>query len=198
MVKYRLIDYKTDAEYVVEAKDKKDLRIQAYGKVPEGNYKVVNRDGSTKYYLNVTKKGYERAKNARPFLPKDQYDQLYYYVGENRGFKRILQGEDPLLFSSPKRYDTIQDARKGALAKSKKDWMMIREAPFLSVDHSLAQHVFKGRKYLGCVEYNILRGKDKGIHDYFDGLWYPVEHPKDPSPILADGSIGTRPMKKRK
>ena len=197
MVKYKLVNYKTGEAYSVDAKDKRELSLKAYGAVPDGTYKVINKDGSVKYYLEVSKKKYERAKKARPTLPKDQYDQLYYYVGDKRGFSRILEGEDPLRFSSPRRYDTLQEARKGALAKSKKDWAEIREAGRFAFQQSLTQHVFKGRKYLGYVEYNILKGKDNGIHDYFDGLWYTVEHPKDPSPILMDGSIGARKVAKR-
>lgn len=128
------------------------------------------------------------ATTKRPYLPKEQYDQLYFFV-DGKFLPRILKGEvDPFQACSNRRYDTIDEARKASLAKSKKNWAEIKVSayPF----HSLDVAIFKGRKYVGSVEYNILRDKKLSIE--YDGLWYPAEHPKDPSPILSDGTIGTR------
>lgn len=128
-------------------------------------------------------------------IPKEQYDQLYFYMG-SRSFKKVVNGDDPLRYTSPRRYETIQDARKAALAKSKKDWTTMQHVNL--GDLSLTQHVFKGRTYVGFVEYNIHKRTDGGIHDFYDGMWHPASNPKNPSMILMDGSIGTRPIKKRR
>ena len=200
MVKYKLINYKTSEEYIVDAKDKRELRIKAFEQIPEGTYKVINRDGSLKYSLNIDKKRYDNAKKARPFLPKDQYDQLYYYIVGRAQRAVDIDRKDPLQFASRKRYDTIQEVRKAAIAKSKALWKDILEThpPFRPMEPTSTVFVYKGRNYLGFVEYNILKGKDGGIHNYFDATWHPKEHPKDPSLLLADGSIGSRPIKRRK
>ena len=134
-------------------------------------------------------------KAKKKYISKDEYDQLYFYVN-GKYLPRILKGElDPFNVRSNRRYDNIDDARKAALARSKKNWAEIRVTNFPM--NSLDVAIFKGKDYVGTVEYNTLKGKDNGIHDYFDGLWIPNDHPKDPSPILDNGKIGSRPVKRR-
>lgn len=134
-------------------------------------------------------------------IPKEQYDQLYFYMNK-RCFNAVQKGDDPIRLSSPRRYDTIQKVRKAALAKSKKEWSEIvtvsKRFPELVKNNSLTIYVFKGRAYMGFVEYNTLKNTDGGIHDFYDGMWYSANNPKNPSMILMDGSIGTRPIKKRR
>lgn len=134
-------------------------------------------------------------KAKKKYIPKDEYDQLYFYVN-GKYLPRILKGElDPFNVRSNRRYNNIDDARKAALARSKKNWAEISVTNFPM--NSLDVAIFKGKDYVGTVEYNTLKGKDNGIHDYFDGLWIPKDHPKDPSPILDNGKIGSRPVKRR-
>lgn len=134
-------------------------------------------------------------------IPKEQYDQLYFYM-DKRCFNAVQKGDDPIRLSSPRRYDTIQKVRKAALAKSKKEWSEIvtvsKRFPELVKNNSLTIYVFKGRTYIGFVEYNTLKSTDGGIHDFYDGMWYSANNPVNPSMILMDGSIGTRPIKKRR
>lgn len=134
-------------------------------------------------------------------IPKEQYDQLYFYM-DKRCFNAVQKGDDPIRLSSPRRYDTIQKVRKAALAKSKKEWSEIvtvsKRFPELVKNNSLTIYVFKGRTYMGFVEYNIHKRTDGGIHDFYDGMWYSANNPVNPSMILMDGSIGTRPIKKRR
>lgn len=180
--------------YYVDAKDKRELKVKAYGQVPDGIYHVLKKDGSLKDVLKVDSKTSERASKARPKVSKEQYDQLYYYMDESQ-YRQTLKGADPLNYTSPRRYDDIQSVRKAALAKSKSEWTKMRDFPVFSYNTTSAMHVFKGRKYLGYVEYNVLKGKDNGIHDHYDGLWTSVDRPKDPSPMLSDGSLGARASK---
>lgn len=121
-------------------------------------------------------------------MTKAQYDELYYYV-TGSALKLIENdGRDPLKLSSPRRYDTLDNVRKAALAKSKKEADLIKEgiAPRY---RSLTVGVYKGRKYLGFVEYATSRPRGSA----HVGFWHPVGRTKDPIPLYKDGS--TSPSK---
>lgn len=115
-------------------------------------------------------------------MSKEQYDQLYYYV-DGSVYQRLVvnRGDDPLRHTSPRRYETVDEVRKAALAKSIK---VNRESKYVYTGKSTDQVVMKGRRFIGVVSIDI-GGR-------FDGLWWPAEHPKDPSPLRKDGSIGAR------
>ncbi len=198
-MRYILQDRTSGKIYYIEAKDKRELKVKAYGQIPDGIYSVLRKDGTTKGVLKVDAKTSERASKARPKMSKEQYDQLYYYMGGAQ-YREVLKGADPLGYTSPRRYDDIQSVRKAALAKSKSEWGRIRDFlatfPNSPINSTTTMHVFKGRKYLGHVEYNYLKGKDNGMHDYYDGLWVTPDRPKDPSPMLSDGTLGARAMRK--
>lgn len=140
------------------------------------------------------------ATSRKGYIPKEEYDDLYYYM-EDSQFNSYLRGRDPLKMTSPRRYHTIQEVRRSALAKSKKNFAIMigfsKDMPQMVKLYSLAVHVFKGRIYLGCVQYNSLKGAEGGMHDFYDGLWFPAEHPKDPVFLLKDGSIGTKKTRRR-
>ena len=137
-------------------------------------------------------------KMARFRMPKNEYDQLYYYVSDI-AMGRIAKGEDPLRFTSPRRYETLEEARKAALAKSKKEWSILHSNEGIWPNlpgHSLNQHIFKGREYIGSVGYNALKGMDGGAHDNYDGTWLPTED-GEPYPIIQDGTSGTKPKRSK-
>ena len=119
---------------------------------------------------------------------KEEYDNLYYYMNEHR--LRMVEAErvSPLDLTSPRRYATIDECRMAALARSKKSWRVIRQTGPTPWDPSISYAVFKGTRYLGFVECDPNRPRGAA----HEGFWYPVEHPKDPSPIYKDGSIGRR------
>lgn len=166
-------------------KDDEELRVQ----------NMYLQDAWMRRQASKRKKYGTATNTKKKYIPKEEYDQLYFYVN-GKYVPRILKGElDPFHVRSNRRYNNIDDARKAALARSKKNWAEIRVTNFPM--NSLDVAIFKGKDYVGTVEYNTLKGKDNGIHDYFDGLWIPKDHPKDPSPILDNGKIGSRPVKRR-
>ena len=169
----------------LQAQNKEDLRKKVSEKLPPYKYFVETSTGSPLYWLDTTDKGMKRAAKKRPFIPKEQYDELYYFLEEHL-FKQYLQGKRPQdMIYGGKRYDTLQEARKGALAKSNRLLESIYPVP-------ITLYIFKGGQYLGHVETaKMMRDAN------FDGTWAPKEYPKDWSPILKDGSIGVRPKKVR-
>lgn len=90
---------------------------------------------------------------ARKRIPKEEYDKLYYYVNERVVRYWILgKGESPLRYTSPRRYDTLEDAVKAAMAKSKR---LCRENRVL-YDCGLPAHcttlwIYKGEENVGVV-----------------------------------------------
>ena len=166
-------------------KDDEELRVQ----------NMYLQDAWMRRQASKRKKYGTATNTKKKYIPKEEYDQLYFYVN-GKYVPRILKGElNPFDVRSNRRYSNIDDARKAALARSKKNWAEIRVTNFPM--NSLDVAIFKGKDYVGTVEYNTLKGKDNGIHDYFDGLWFAKDRPKDPSPILDNGKIGSRPMKRR-
>lgn len=176
---YILRDYRSPTDhtdygpFTVENKD--ELYKVAYGKVPDGYYQMIAKNGTRIGRIRIDKKNLNR----RPHLPKDQYDQLYYYVDPGRYEAIFIKGESPLRVTSPKRYDTLDEVRKSALSRSLK---LYKESQFWSGGKPWFVMVFKGTRYLGSVEYDPLR--------MYDGMWMSAEHPKDPNPLRKDGTIG--------
>ena len=190
-----ILKQKGETVATIKAQNKEDLRKKASQMLPPGYYVAHSPNGLSLYGISTEPKAMARAEKKRPRLPLEEYNQLYLYV-PGQYMARINKGElDPLSVRSPRRYDTIDDVRKAALAKSKKVWKDIvatMDAGYRYIGDSMDIHIFKGTVYIGCVEYNTLKDK---MPMAYDGLWYPKEHPKDPSPLLADGRIGSRPIK---
>ena len=130
------------------------------------------------------------------YIPREEYNSKYWIVtGSNDWIKKVFASEDPAKFALPRRYETINEVRKAALNKSKKNIERIRYAGerFLLT----GVYVFKGSRFVGIVEYNLLKGNKDGIHDRYDGLWLPADNPKEPSTMLADGSLGIKPARRK-
>lgn len=160
------------------------IKKVAYGKIPDGHYKVFSKTGKDLIYTvrisAITKKNAEKK---RPQMSKDQYDQLYYYIeGDVADYHVFKMGKSPLNFTSPRRYDTLNEARKGALAKSYKIFRENKVArEYGWKQHSFAVYVYKGTRFVGVVTYDWMK--------HYDGLWASAEHIKDPQPLNKDGSI---------
>lgn len=123
---------------------------------------------------------------AKMRMSKEEYDKLYFYTSQT-GFDRISKGASPLDFTSPRRYGTIDECRKAAVAKAKKNLDEIRHVGY-SMQGGAPVYVFKGTRYLGCAEYDEYRPKGAA----HVGLWYSADSPRDPSPIYQDGSIQSK------
>ena len=184
---YILYSYKNglkDKKYTFEAQNKDDLRKKALGKIPDGAYSMYSPTGTLLGSVKISQKDIQKAEAKRPFLPKDEYNDLYYVIEEDLRRRKITDpAKHPLdqILTSPKRYDTLEQAIKGALNKSKKIW---DENQWLSKPQNISVCVYKGRKYLGFVTYDITRT--------FGGTWSPADHPKDEVPLKKDGTIDTR------
>ena len=176
------IDYK---EHTFQAQNKDDLRKKAIGKVPDGVYTMYSPTGYPLGSVSISKKSIDKAEKKRGFIPKEQYDQLYYFTQDSIwDLMKDYKKSSPLEVISPRRYDSLDEARKGAIARSYKDFCEIQAiGSTLKGSRSIAQYVFKGSKYLGCVTYNVL--KDKVAY----ALWSPAEHPKELFPLNKDGTI---------
>ena len=99
----------------------------------------------------------------------------------------ISCSERVLIPMGAKRYDTLQEVRKAALAKSNR---LFSQWDF-GIRTPISVYVFKGDKYLGCVETSkMLKFRA------FDGMWMSKENPKDPSPLMKDGTIGAKRRKR--
>ena len=175
----------TFKEYSFKAQNKDDLRKKAIGKVPDGRYGMYSLTGYPLGTVIISKKSIERAEKKRGFVPKEQYDQLYYFTQDfiwelMKDYKK----SSPLGVIRPRRYDSLDDARKSAIARSYKDFKEISELGYtLNRGKSITQFVFKGDKYLGSVTYNVL--KDKVAYAF----WSTADHPKDLIPLNKDGTI---------
>lgn len=115
---------------------------------------------------------------AKTRMSKEEYDKLYYYVS-GEAMSSIRKGQSPLKHAGPRRYDAINDCRKAALNRSRANWRRNKEymeMGFGTREH-IDIHVFKGTRHIGVVEYGDIP------------LWYPDEHPKDPTVLRKDGSI---------
>lgn len=160
-------------EAVTKAGEKLLADVKEAGMTPIGSFIIRTPSG----------------KEARPILPREVYRNLFYWIpietmqmwemdyradpGDERRFGR-------------RKYDTLDQARKGALNQSKKRWDEIQYFPNSYSNISIA--VYKGPKYLGFVTYNILKGKKERFNG-FEGTWSPAEHEKDEQLLKKDGTL---------
>ena len=177
---YILENRKTGKRYgPFTVKDKDELRKSVFGKIPDGYYNMIAKTGNKVGEVKIDEKQAKR----RPQLSKAEYDELYYYVEPGAYESYYLKGKSPLSVTSTRRYDTIDEVRKAALAKSQKLYQTAkwRMEMFGRADPYYVA-VFKGTKFLGTVEYDLLKTNP--------GLWMSAQHPKDPQPLKKDGTIG--------
>lgn len=125
----------------------------------------------------------DSGKEVRPYLSKEEYNDLYYWVMGDL-VRNYNYDPDKILTRASKRYDTLDQVRKSAINQSKKVW---DEINYFGSNRNIDVQVFKGKKFLGTVTYNILKGK-KPMFDKYEGIWSPAEHPKDEQLLKKDGS----------
>lgn len=191
---YILYTYKNglkDKQYVFEAQNKDDLRKKAVGKIPDGSYSMYSTTGTLLGYVRISQKDIVKAENKRPFLPKAEYNNLYYFLNEDDRRRFVT---DPMKHPldqvpiSPRRYDTLDDARKGALNRSKKLWDENQWNLDMGFKRPILQNisvcVYKGMNYLGFVTYDTTKKHA--------GTWTSADHPKDMVFLNKDGTIGTK------
>lgn len=133
----------TGKEHIFKAQDKNDLKEKMIKKLPYGRYTI--KDSNGKSLTGITLNSY-----SRPQLPKEDYDNLYFYVTE-RGQELIEEGSrTPSSVSSPRRYNTIEEVRKSALAKSYANYRLIKDG-YTFRDKTVIFYIYKGKKLLGQV-----------------------------------------------
>lgn len=149
MKTYIIESYKTGKTYTIKANNINELKEKMIEKCNKEVYIV--KDDTGKSYKPIHLNHY-----SRPMIPKEDYDNLYFYVTE-RGQKSINNGTKPQNVSSPRRYNTIEDVRKSALTKSYANYKVYQELingrfPQLAntVD-SVILYIYKGSKVLGTV-----------------------------------------------
>ena len=129
-------------------------------KCQKGKYYVIGPTGKVIKYIPITSK-------SRAFMPKAEYDNLYYYVSPN-GQNRVNEGKyTPLKMASSRRYNTINEVRKAALNKCYSDIRSIKQGAF-EWDHPMEYYVYKGMNVLGKV--NALPFAKPPYKD--TGVWY--------------------------
>lgn len=145
--------------------------VKESGMVPVDSFTIRNPSG----------------KEVRPYISKDAYDELYHFINADvrRGFASSYEQYRTKVPILSKRYDTLDQARKGALAKSKKKW---EENQFFGRKDNISMEIYKGQKYLGFVTYNILKDKNPMFKGY-EGIWSPAGHEKDEQHLKKDGSL---------
>ena len=118
-------------------------------------------------------------------MSKEEYDQLYYYVPGNIAERGIVEeGDSPLVYASPRRYVTLDDARKAAIAKSKRvvannkvcatsGFKLLMECPIL--------WIYKGTEFLGTVQCDTTKS--------VPGLWTDKDDVKNYIPLDVNGCV---------
>ena len=187
MRKYTLVNIATKKSYELTAQNKDDARKKANsGILPEGKYRGYDSKGYNLMTIEVGAKAKAKYEGKRPLLPKEQYDQLYYYTPGWILEELPKSKYPPQHYSSPRRYDTIDEVRKAALSKSKK---IMQEINFRASNGwrtdgmNMSLCIFKGNKYLGFVTWGGIPGFP------WKGTFSPAENPKDEVPLNADGTI---------
>lgn len=146
--------------------------VKESGMTPVGSFTLRNPSG----------------KETRPYLSKEEYDNLYYWLPiETMENRKMSYRDDPgRLKAGQRKYNTLDEARKGALNQSRKRWEELQYFPNRYSNISIG--VYKGGKYLGFVTYNILKGK-KEMFNGFEGTWSPAENEDDEVRIKKDGTL---------
>lgn len=147
---YYVENVKTGKQYKIQAQTVNDLKEKMIGKCPNGKYSVM--DDAGRAFKNITINQY-----SRPVVSKEDYDALYFYVTE-RGQEMINDGErTPPQVSSPRRYNTINDVRKSALAKSYANYKNAQQLKavgmerYISPNDSVILYIYKGSNILGML-----------------------------------------------
>lgn len=150
MKMYYVENVKTGKHYKIQAQTVNDLKKIMIEKCPNGKYSVM--DDAGRVFNDITINQY-----SRPVIPKEDYDNLYFYVTE-RGQEMINDGErTPPQVSSPRRYNTINDVRKSALAKSYANYKNAQHLKavgmerYISSNDSVILYIYKGSLVLGMV-----------------------------------------------
>lgn len=167
-------------EYIINARNLIELRNSAYGKIPDGRYSVRNEKGVALSPVTVNKRGY---------LPKEEYDKLYFYI-PSRSQRLIESGEYTPVELAGRRYDSLQEVRKSALVKSYKSYKINTMTGY--ENEPVLYDIYKGNVIVGQVYCSpFAKAPYKGT-----GKWIEYFHPKG-NPIwmsktyrlLKDGSI---------
>ena len=191
MKTYYLEHHSTKKRYEIVAQNKTELRKLAYGKIPDGRYVIYNKKGEVADSVTISKRTKTMAEKKHN-LPKAEYDNLYFYVTEG-GQDWIRKGEyTPTQMSSPRRYESIQEVRKAALAKSYANYRIIKDGyPFR--DKSVIFYIYKGSKLLGEVFCSPLeKAPYKGTGVWIGYGYYnvgPVKSGSTSYRLMKDGSI---------
>ena len=187
--KYNSRNFDKDYPYhVIEAQGGLDgIKKEAYNKVPNGHYTVYTKNGKRFGSVSISEESKRKAERKRPVLPKEQYNQLYFYVEIGMLTRaKVPQGKNPLDYIpvSPRRYDSLTEARRAALSNSHKTYTnnkaMEKYYDNWTANHPTEMCVFHGPKFLGTVEYAPIKG--------VDGFWTPAGS-KDPRPMNKDGTL---------
>lgn len=169
-------------EHTIKAKDKNELKEKMIGKLPYGRYTVKDENG--KSLTGITLHAH-----SRPQLPKEEYDNLYFYIPE-KAQSLIDSGK----YSPPRlahgRYDTITEARKSALAKSYKGYKINAITGW--DNEPVIFNIYKGTKLLGQVYCSpFAKAPYKGT-----GKWIEYVHPNglpfmtaNTYTLFKDGSV---------
>ena len=125
--KYNSRNFDKDYPYhVIEAQGGLDgIKKEAYNKVPNGYYRVYTKNGKRFGSVSISEESKRKAERKRPVLPKEQYNQLYFYVEIGVLTRaKVPQGKNPLDYIpiSPRRHDSLTDARRAALSNSHKTY----------------------------------------------------------------------------
>lgn len=125
-------------------------------------------------------------------MSKEEYFKLYYYLTDREYRFTKERGDLPQEGAlGRKRYDNINDARKGALAKSNRIYDENKKASMWGFrQENVSVMVWKGDRFLG----NVTTTKMFPLYKKFcAGIWNTAENPKDDIPIKADGTICAKP-----
>ena len=132
---------------------------------------------------------------SHPNIPK--VDSMYYYLTDNNFIYAMKNKIQPQTMAN-RRYETINQARKGALAKSNSIYKQMQSRMYWGMkvdDLNLSVHVFKGDKYLGFVTTTKMENdimKLQGMRPFkAPGTWTIG---KDSQMLNADGSLGSGRM----
>lgn len=146
---------------------------EAYNKVPNDYYKVYTKNGKFFGATWIDERTKKNAEKKRPLMPKEQYNQLYFYIDIGTVERsKVPLGKNPLdyVHTSPRRHDSLTDVRRAALSNSYKVYtenkMMEPYFTNWSANHPTEMCVFQGARFLGIVEYSPIRGTN--------GFWTPA------------------------
>ena len=136
-------------EYVVQAQNKTDLRKAAYGKIPDGKYSVHDAKGVYVSPVTINKRTNTLA-HKKHNLSKEEYNKLYFYIGEGAQKYIEIEKVSPLSVRHSRKTDSINDIRKIALAQSYNNYRKVNQGWDVR-DHPVILYVYKGTILMGEV-----------------------------------------------